>query len=98
MPIVNEKDSSPAKQRWKMLARSLRKSNICRSFEEGPREDNELSVRRFKGFNILSYEERGEDNDGRWYCIRNRSLIRNENMRIRYGSCFSSFISIGSKE
>ena len=81
--ISGRKKKTAAKARWRMLARSVLKTNrgnnIERQFEE-----NELSVRRFKGFSFLVYEKKDEDCDGTWYSIKNSELIGDKSIKIRY--------------
>ena len=76
-----EKKISVARKRWKLLARSLIKSKRTdHRFDGG----NEVSIRRFRGFNIFNYDKKHEDDDGTWYYVKNRQFIGSEKLMIRY--------------
>ena len=78
-----KKENTAAKRRWMMLAHSLIKSKKSK-YSETESADDKLSVRRFKGFNIMCYEKDDEDADGVWYCVKNKELAGSRSIRIRY--------------
>ena len=80
---VRKRENTAAKRRWMMLAQSLIKSNKSKT-SEIESADDELSVRRFKGFNIMCYEKDDEDADGVWYCVKNKQVAGSKSIRIRY--------------
>ena len=80
---VRKKENTAAKRRWMMLAQSLMKSNKSKT-SEIESADDELSVRRFKGFSIMCYEKDDEDADGVWYCVKNKQVAGSKSIRIRY--------------
>ena len=73
--------SSAAKKRWKMLAKSLVKERVR---EEGqkqchcPEDEVNVSVRRFKGFELFEYKKLTEDDPGIWFTLRNKGLLMQE--------------------
>ncbi len=60
--------SSSAKKRWKILSESLLKNKL------GHKANTEtgVSVRRFKGFEVLFYEKESADDHGIWFAIRGK--------------------------
>ena len=90
--LSGKKQNTAARKRWRMLACSVLKTNRSNDIEQ-QFEDSELSVRRFKGFNILVYEKKDIDCGGTWYSIRNNELIGVKSIKIRYDGSLPFCIS-----
>ena len=69
--------SSAARKRWKMLAKSLVKERVKEVKKQChcPEDEVNVSVRRFKGFELFDYEKLNEDDHGIWFTIKNKEHL-----------------------
>lgn len=77
---AHQRNESTAKRRWKLLARNLIKSKQLDNFAD---EGDEVSIRRFKGFDIFKYEKEYSDENGTWYCVKSTDVPFQYNLKIR---------------
>lgn len=72
--------SSAARKRWKLLARSLVKQKVTEVKKQCqcPEDEVNVSVRRFKGFELFRYEKLTEDDEGIWFRLKNKELLKQD--------------------
>ena len=74
---------SAAKGRWKILAKSLTKHKVGQ-LQTG---EVDVSVRRFRGFELVSYEKKHADDMGIWFMITEKNS--GSSVQIRYAPLIS---------